>query len=123
VLECVGELIPTPERDRRTQRYLLQGHIPVWDIVPDDTLRNAAGDVFYLDFTMFGNVSRFINHSCSPNLKVLCVLDNSRIVYYANEEIGSGVELTCDYNYHRVDHPEQVFICYCQSQQCDKALL
>lgn len=48
---------------------------------------------FCMDAGSFGNVTRFINHSCEPNLFVQCVLSShhdprlARIVLFAAEDI------------------------------------
>lgn len=50
-----------------------------------------------------GNLSRFINHSCAPNLAMYCVfVDNvdartPRLALFARRRIRRGEELTFDY--------------------------
>lgn len=51
------------------------------------TMKN--GPEFCIDASKFGNVSRFINHGCEPNLFVQCVLSSyhdirlARVVLFA----------------------------------------
>lgn len=48
---------------------------------------------FCIDAGQYGNVSRFINHSCEPNLFVQCVLSShldvrlARVVLFAADDI------------------------------------
>jgi len=48
---------------------------------------------YCIDAGSFGNVSRFINHGCEPNLFVQCVLSShrdprlARVVLFAAEDI------------------------------------
>lgn len=48
---------------------------------------------FCIDCSSFGNVARFINHSCDPNLFVQCVLNShygvkqARLVLFAGRNI------------------------------------
>lgn len=57
----------------------------------DDTTKNVPE--FCIDAGSLGNVARFINHSCKPNLFVQCVLSSyndirlARIVLFASENI------------------------------------
>lgn len=59
-----------------------------------------------IDAYFFGNLSRFINHSCKPNLKTVIIHnfdDNilfGRISFFATRDIKAGEELTL--NYHSI---------------------
>lgn len=59
---------------------------------------------FSIDAYRRGNVTRFINHSCDPNLAVYSVWIDSqdshlyRIAFFANRDIVAGEELTFDYS-------------------------
>ncbi|CAK9188048.1 unnamed protein product [Ilex paraguariensis] len=100
VCEYVGELIREKEAKERTGRdeYL-------YDVGNgcDDT-----EDSFTIDAAQYGNVGRFINHSCSPNLYAQNVLydhDEKRmphIMLFAAKNIPPLRELTCDYNMNHV---------------------
>ena len=60
---------------------------------------------FTIDAAHYGNVGRFINHSCSPNLYAQNIIydhDDKRmphILFFAAENIPPLKELTYDYNY------------------------
>lgn len=53
-----------------------------------------------IDANMFGNVSRFFNHSCSPNVVPIRVyyehqdLRFPKIAFFASENIGANQEIT-----------------------------
>ena len=54
-----------------------------------------------IDGTNYGNESRFLNHSCSPNCHTVKWIVNGeeRLGIFANEFIKAGTELTYDYQY------------------------
>lgn len=61
------------------------------------------GVTFSIDGTTRGNLTRFLNHSCEPNLKVWPVaypnddLRKHRLYFFALKNISAGTELTLDY--------------------------
>ncbi|MBA0711745.1 hypothetical protein Golax_010894, partial [Gossypium laxum] len=75
------------------------------DEVDERTLESEPEPEFCIDASSFGNVARFINHSCDPNLFVQCILSShhdvrlARIVLFAADDIPRMQELTYDYNY------------------------
>ncbi|RHN45569.1 putative histone-lysine N-methyltransferase chromatin remodeling SET family [Medicago truncatula] len=88
---------------------------------------------FTIDAAKYGNVARFINHSCSPNLFARNVLyddDDLRIPHimlYAAENILSMNELTLNYNY-KIDQVIdsngnlKTTACYCGVSECIRRL-
>ncbi|XP_062192203.1 histone-lysine N-methyltransferase, H3 lysine-9 specific SUVH6-like [Phragmites australis] len=144
ICEYLGELLHGKEADqRRNSDYLFDiGHN--YDdknlckgLLPTVSGLNSSGhssqtmdDVgFTIDATEYGNVGRFINHSCSPNLYAQNVLwdhdDKSmpHIMFFAAETIPPLQELTYDYNY-KIDHVHDANgrikfkCCHCGSPQC-----
>ncbi|KAL8227447.1 hypothetical protein R6Q57_015031 [Mikania cordata] len=88
---------------------------------------------FCIDAGRIGNVARFINHSCDPNLFVQCVLSShhdlklARIVLFASDNIPPMQELTYDYGYALdsvVDNNGKVRMlpCHCGTSECRKRL-
>lgn len=79
-----------------------------------------------------GNVSRFINHSCEPNLFVQCVLNTHhdlsqpRIFLFASDNIHPLQELTYDYGYELdsvvINGKVKKQPCYCGAHGCRKRL-
>eukprot|EP01018_Ginkgo_biloba_P031179 Gb_27925 [translate_table: standard] len=88
---------------------------------------------FCIDAGTYGNVSRFINHSCDPNLFVQCVLSDhhdirlARIALFAADNIPPLQELTYDYGYALdsvvgEDGEIKQMPCYCGVIGCRKRL-
>ncbi|XP_057778520.1 LOW QUALITY PROTEIN: histone-lysine N-methyltransferase, H3 lysine-9 specific SUVH5-like [Salvia miltiorrhiza] len=96
ICEYIGELLDENEADKRIGKdeYLF-----------DICHGKSQEDDFALDAAKFGNVGRFINHSCDPNVfaqKVFHDHDDERmphIMFFAGKRIPPGQELMYDYNY------------------------
>ncbi|KAL6526228.1 hypothetical protein OROMI_029868 [Orobanche minor] len=108
VCEYIGEVIDEKEANERRNRYGEEGCRFMYEIDAhiNDMSRLIEGQVPYvIDATNYGNVSRYINHCCSPNLVNYQVLVESmdsqlaRIGLYASRDIAVGEELTYDYSY------------------------
>lgn len=64
-------------------------------VITDETIleSNMPEPEFCIDAGRIGNVARFINHSCEPNLFVQCVLSShhdprlARVVLFASDNI------------------------------------
>ncbi len=86
VCEYVGEIISDSEAETREDSYLFD-------------LENKDGETFCIDANHFGNIARFINHSCSPNLTPVKVFSNHQdlrfphIALFANRDIKKGEDL------------------------------
>lgn len=103
------------------------GDVP--SIIPDrpsSTIMPDAGKPeLVIDATHVGNVARFINHSCSPNLIVQKVLSGHQDVNYPQFKLFAGdnipplKELTFDYGYPPDQEPGLEEIeCLCGSFNC-----
>lgn len=88
---------------------------------------------YCIDAGRIGNVARFINHSCQPNLFVQCVLSShhdikiAKVMLFAADTIPPLEELTYDYGYalDSVVGPDGKIIklpCYCGAIDCRKRL-
>lgn len=95
---------------------------------PDDQKVENTPD-YCIDAGAVGNVARFINHSCEPNLFVQCVLSShhdlklARVVLFAADNIPPLQELTYDYGYeldsvHGPDGKVKQMACYCGAEGC-----
>ncbi|KAI3855863.1 hypothetical protein MKX03_001006 [Papaver bracteatum] len=84
---------------------------------------------FCVDAGPIGNVGRFINHSCDPNLFVQCVLSShlniklARVMLFAAENIPPLQELACDYGYPvgsvlDADGNVKEMACHCGASIC-----
>ena len=58
---------------------------------------------YVIDATLYGNAARFMNASCSPNLKPVKMVHSTsanlpRVLFYATRHIAAGEELTWRYH-------------------------
>ena len=84
---------------------------------------NSDGEIFSetnIDPVGVGNIGKFINHSCNPNMDIKFVRSNSQIpscAFFANQDIQAEQELTYDYGLtaegtkHRIE-------CKCGQENC-----
>jgi histone-lysine N-methyltransferase SUV39H len=97
VVEYVGEILTAKEGDKRGKHYDQAGMSYLFDMndhdEDDDYDRKVQGsssneDFFPLciDATFNGNESRFINHSCDPNLKSFNIV--TEVESYSYHKIG-----------------------------------
>lgn len=84
VIEFVGEVISQKVSEKREKNYLKSGIGNSYLF----TLDNG----FVVDGTKKGNMSRFINHSCTPNVvsKIRAVDGIPRIFFFASRDIETG---------------------------------
>uniref|UniRef100_A0ABM5FV67 Histone-lysine N-methyltransferase SETDB2 n=1 Tax=Pogona vitticeps TaxID=103695 RepID=A0ABM5FV67_9SAUR len=82
-----------------------------------------------LDATKEGNVGRFLNHSCSPNLFVQSVFVETHnrnfpwVAFFTNRHVKAGTELTWDYGYEAGSRPVAEIACQCGTHKCRKKIL
>ncbi|KAF2317418.1 hypothetical protein GH714_022050 [Hevea brasiliensis] len=106
------------------------GSAPTSDLAEkeDDKMTESESE-FCIDAGSCGNVARFINHSCEPNLFVQCVLSShhdirfARVVLVAADNIPPMQELTYDYGYalDSVIGPDgkiKQAPCFCGTSEC-----
>ncbi|KAL4593602.1 histone-lysine N-methyltransferase EHMT1-like [Arapaima gigas] len=83
-----------------------------------------VGDVYCIDARFYGNISRFINHLCEPNLFPVRVFTTHQdlrfphIAFFAGKNIIAGEELGFDYGDHFWDIKGKFFSCQCCSPKC-----
>ncbi|XP_055282096.1 histone-lysine N-methyltransferase SETDB2 isoform X2 [Moschus berezovskii] len=94
-----------------------------------DSLEKFNKDVFLLDATKEGNVGRFLNHSCCPNLLVQNVFVETHdrnfplVAFFTNRYVKARTELTWDYGYEAGTIPEKEILCQCGVNKCRKKIL
>ncbi|KAM9247331.1 histone-lysine N-methyltransferase SETDB2 isoform 1-T1 [Leptosomus discolor] len=92
-------------------------------------LKNADEHIYVLDATKEGNVGRFLNHSCCPNLFAQSVFVETHnrsfpwVAFFTNRHVKAGTELTWDYGYEAGSMPEAEISCQCGVQKCRKKTL
>lgn len=120
VIEFIGEVIKVKEAKIRLEG--LKENNPCYLMV----LKEHAGDektfITCIDATLKGNQSRYINHSCEPNLILIPVRVNSPLPHlclFAKKDICVGEELTYDYagGCDAMDN-KAVGVCLCKSANC-----
>ncbi|NXT66162.1 SETB2 methyltransferase, partial [Chaetops frenatus] len=86
-------------------------------------------NIYVLDATKEGNVGRFLNHSCCPNLFAQSVFVETHnrsfpwVAFFTNRHVKAGTELTWDYGYEAGSMPETEVSCHCGVQKCRKKTL
>eukprot|EP00250_Pteridium_aquilinum_P014879 c22256_g1_i1 orf=87-4457(-) len=123
VCEYIGEVLDDCEANKRGERYDKEGCSYLYDIDAHIHMgRRGRPKPFVIDATKYGNVARFINHSCSPNLVNYQVLVESmdcqlaHIGLYATRDINVGEELAYDYRYKLL--PGKGCPCHCGASDC-----
>ncbi|XP_048058537.1 histone-lysine N-methyltransferase SETDB1-A isoform X2 [Megalobrama amblycephala] len=92
-------------------------------------LFNDEDTCYIIDARQEGNLGRYINHSCSPNLFVQNVFVDTHdlrfpwVAFFASKRIRAGTELTWDYNYEVGSVEGKVLLCCCGSLRCTGRLL
>uniref|UniRef100_A0A6P7FYP5 Probable histone-lysine N-methyltransferase set-23 n=1 Tax=Diabrotica virgifera virgifera TaxID=50390 RepID=A0A6P7FYP5_DIAVI len=81
----------------------------------------------FIDPTIYGNIGRYINHSCNPNCKLVIVKENNAmpiIAIFANKNLEPETEITYDYGEEQRDNSEHCSIkpCFCNESNCRKYL-
>lgn len=111
-LRYIGEIITDFEADQREDdSYLFD-------------LDNKDGDTYCIDARRYGNIARFINHSCEPNLiPVKVFVDHQdlkfpRIAFFAVRDIEANEELSFDYGDKFWIIKYKTFTCSCLSPKC-----
>jgi len=148
VIEYLGEIIIKEEADLRGKYYDKIGKNYLFDMTMAVEYKgeNKSGPIFCIDNYMkcrkteekekllkdfplcidgyyYGNLSRFINHSCDPNLQVLSIhVENReillpRVVLFSTREIKAGEELTFDYNCYPLSTDKELK-CACGAESC-----
>jgi hypothetical protein len=90
IMEYVGEVIASEQTERRSEEYFFQLD------------EEFCGQTLFIDGARDGNVARFANHSCEPNMDIhlAVVRDGQRVpsvAFFAKRAIAAGEELTWDY--------------------------
>lgn len=130
VAEFVGELVARTEQTKRTQDYAYQifskGGVGA-DRHSMFSIMLLQRSELFVDPTRFGNIARFFNHSCLPNLVPIRYYKNHRnsmrpsIGFVAWRDLVPGDELTIDYGeawwQDRIDNIDN-FYCQCGFKFC-----
>lgn len=113
VIEYIGELINKNEMQRRMKAMRTNREKNFYFLTVTSDL--------YIDSFKFGNLSRFVNHSCDPNCNAekMIVDGITRIGIYTNCDVKAGTELT--FNYQMKIFGEEIE-CFCGSSKCSGSI-
>ena len=134
VCQYLGELLHDVEVETRYKNDLDNADY----LLNLDVEEKHGDDNAVVDASRIGNVARFINHSCAPNLDKQMIQTNSvllemehpethvkrrtpfvRLAFFANRDIHRFEELTWDYGMSAgADSPEGPKLCKCGSSKC-----
>ncbi|KAG6418511.1 hypothetical protein SASPL_120715 [Salvia splendens] len=118
ICEYVGEILSETEANQKIGKdeYLF-----------DMCHGKSQDDDYALDAASYGNIGRFINHSCDPNVftqKVFYDHEDKKmphIMFFAGKKIPARHELMNDYNYANVIDAHGKLkskACHCGSRKC-----
>lgn len=130
-LECESLSDPTIDQKQNSsicEERLAYSQPPASSACSSD---NSIEDqnTYLLDATLEGNVGRFLNHSCCPNLFVQNVFvethdpDRPWVAFFTNRYVKAGTELTWDYNYEVGSLPEREIPCLCGVSKCRRRIV
>jgi len=86
-------------------------------------------DPFVMDAKTIGNIGRYLNHSCSPNVFVQNVFVDSHdlrfpwVAFFSSAFIKAGHELCWNYNYNVGSIEGRQIMCHCGANYCKGRLL
>ncbi|NXL36011.1 SETB2 methyltransferase, partial [Glaucidium brasilianum] len=135
VLDDACVLRPSKTLPLKTDCKLENHRQPKRDAICEETdgdttlTKNANENIYVLDATKEGNVGRFLNHSCCPNLFAQSVFVETHnrsfpwVAFFTNRHVKAGTELTWDYGYEAGSMPETEISCQCGVQKCRKKTL
>ncbi|KAG8267357.1 Histone-lysine N-methyltransferase setd1b [Homalodisca vitripennis] len=112
IIEYVGQKIRPIIADNREKQYKSSGIGSYCFKMDESTI---------IDATKYGNLNRYINHSCNPNsyARILNIDNQKKIVIYSKKFIKCSEEITYDY---KMPLEDEKVVCYCGSRGCRKFL-
>ena len=137
----LGEVITSAEADRRRAASAISQRKDVYLFAldkftdPESLDVRLRGPPLEVDGEFMAGPTRFINHSCEPNLRIFARVGDHAdkhihdLAFFAIKEIARGEELTFDYvdgviddNDESQGNVEDMTECLCGSTKCRKYL-
>ncbi|GAQ77873.1 Putative histone H3 (Lys9) methyltransferase [Klebsormidium nitens] len=131
VCQYAGELLTNAEANRRhliydCPEYHSSGRPPPALLVVREHLPSKTASLrLNIDATHFGNVARFVNHSCDGGNATRVLVRQTgwplpHVALFANREILAGEEITMSYGEVKADEStlQTAPPCYCGSSNC-----
>ncbi|XP_003371683.1 histone-lysine N-methyltransferase SUV39H2 [Trichinella spiralis] len=118
--EALYQIITDAEAERRGAIYDDLGETYLFDL---DYLETTK---FSIDAKFFGNESRFVNHSCEPNMRVHNVWVNNyhlslpRLAFFTIRDISPDNDIPSDSN--QIAQNMKIIPCLCGSKGCKRTL-
>lgn len=100
VCEYAGEVIGAEEARRRYAIQKEMGHRNYIFALREHFGKANSPTLTYIDPSYIGNIGRYINHSCDPNLLIVPVRTDTvipKLCLFARRDISALTELTFDY--------------------------
>ncbi|KAH3756586.1 histone-lysine N-methyltransferase SETMAR [Pelomyxa schiedti] len=105
VTEYCGEIISSVEaKSRREARAINTPEAPTFLLTTREIIETPQGNnkvlTLNIDSTTQGNIARFFNHSCEPNLSLLLVRTTSllpQVAFFTSRAVVTGEELCWNY--------------------------
>ena len=122
VCEYTGQIIDNQKAEELGIKYDAQRCSYLFDL----DVESNNEDCLTIDAMNYGNIARFFNHSCSPNLQNYSIFTNHwdkrrpQIAFFATRDILPYEELTFDYKYKK---DKCLIPCSCDSPLCKIWLL
>ena len=110
IIEYVGEVFSVYSKFGETRMKKYE------DMTVSYLMKSSSDEI--IDATKYGNMARFINHSCDPNCQTQkwTVLGEVCVGIYSLKDIKKGEELTFDYQF---DTFETTYSrCFCGTKKC-----
>eukprot|EP00117_Sycon_ciliatum_P041169 scpid15884/ scgid30168/ Histone-lysine N-methyltransferase EHMT2; Euchromatic histone-lysine N-methyltransferase 2; HLA-B-associated transcript 8; Histone H3-K9 methyltransferase 3; Protein G9a len=113
VCEYVGELISDDDAEERgNDSYIF------------DIGLESSDDMWCVDACRYGNIARFINHSCEPNIKPIRVFAQHQdhrfphMALFSTDDVESGAQICFDYGANFWKVKGRHFSCECGTPSC-----
>ncbi|XP_052688916.1 histone-lysine N-methyltransferase SETDB1-B-like isoform X2 [Crassostrea angulata] len=122
--------LPDPKRKIGSEEHRIQEHGEEEEVRRGTRSYFQDGQACYImDAKSQGNIGRYLNHSCNPNVFVQNVFVDTHdlrfpwVAFFTLQYVRAGTELTWDYNYEVGSVAGKVLYCYCGSSECRGRLL